>query len=246
MNPNKALSELNDILQTLQEKESLCDRRLLQKNELNDLYASLPGDIKSCVIPLDEISQRIFTKYIQHHNANTKWEHQDLTNIARKKDYESYIKPWMSCIQEILNEYSQRSEFQQILDDGSFSWLDSYPQIKTNIKKIQERINDGTVDRSLMDDLRLLIENFLQEYLGNKKSLENQFDTKNDSPLKKDLKARGIESEKITWLEQVLSCFSNYQNTYVKHKKKYEVYSYPDFEFNYLQIGAVIKYLSQL
>ena len=85
MNTNQALSELNNILQKLQEKESLCDRRLLQKNELNDLYASLPEDIKSCVFYLDDISQRIFTKTIQIHNAHTKWEHQDLTNIARKK-----------------------------------------------------------------------------------------------------------------------------------------------------------------
>ncbi len=246
MNTNQALSELNNILQKLQEKESLCDRRLLQKNELNDLYASLPEDIKSCVFYLDDISQRIFTKTIQIHNAHTKWEHQDLTNIARKKDYESYIKPWVLCIQEILEEYSQRSEFQQILDNGDFNWLDSYPQIKMSIKNIQERMNKKTIDRSLVDDLRLLLENFLQEYLGNNKTLENQFNIKNDSPLKRDLKSKGIETEKIMWIEQVLSCFANYQNTYVKHKRKEEAYSYVDFEFSYLQIGAVIKYLSQL
>ena len=172
MNCNEALSKLNDIHKSLLENEVLCKKSLLQKDELNAKYKSLPKELKVLISPLNDLSHRIYTKYLQKHNTNTKWEHQDLTNIARVSDYESYIKPWIFCIQEILDEYNNKSEFQQLLDDGSFNWLDSYPRIKSDIQNIQKKVNQGEINRGIMDDLRLLVENFMQEFLKNKNILK--------------------------------------------------------------------------
>lgn len=246
MNPNESLYELSKIAQSLQENELLCSKGLLQDDEIDALYDSLPNQIGEFIKPLNDLSQRIYTKHSQLHKANTRWRKVTQVPIASQRDYDSYIKPWMNCIQEILEVYKDQPELKVALEGDNFKWLNSFPKIKSDIQSIQRKMDNNEVNRATMDDIRLLIENFLQTFLGNTKTLENQFNVKNNSPLKEFLKNKNVDTEKITWIEQVLSSFATYQNTYVKHQKEEAAYSYQDIEFCYLQIGSIIKYLSQL
>ncbi|WP_126247838.1 hypothetical protein [Chitinophaga rhizosphaerae] len=75
---------------------------------------------------------------------------------------------------------------------------------------------DKSDNRSAMDNLRLCLELFLKQLLGNNKPLEKQ-DT-----LGKYLKEKGVPTELRSMLLGLLDFYTKYQNDYVKHNDKVE------------------------
>ncbi len=92
------------------------------------------------------------------------------------------------------------------------SSLDSHPKSQCLYEEAIQNINAGGSNRSTLDNIRLSMEQYLQEVIGNKNVLENQ-----EKPLKQFLKSKGATTEVVTSITQFLHSFYKYQDNNVKH-----------------------------
>ncbi len=91
-------------------------------------------------------------------------------------------------------------------------WLENYPRSLKVYNEALDKYNKGIFQRNLLDDMRLSLELLLKDLLNNDSSLENQW--KN---LGKKLKDLNVSKEISNLFEKILSYYSDYQNTYIKH-----------------------------
>ena len=91
-------------------------------------------------------------------------------------------------------------------------WLANYPAAQKIYNEAIEKYNQRIYQRNVLDDMRLSLETFLKEVLGNQKSLENQL-----SEVGKYQKDKGLSTEFISMFNRLLDYYSKYQNNYVKH-----------------------------
>ena len=92
------------------------------------------------------------------------------------------------------------------------SSLESHPKSQCLYDEAVHNINAGGSNRSTLDNIRLSMEQYLQEVIGNKNVLENQ-----EKPLKQFLKSKGATTEVVTSSTQFLHSFYKYQDNNVKH-----------------------------
>ena len=91
-------------------------------------------------------------------------------------------------------------------------WLTNYPAVRKIYNKAIEKYSQRIYQRNVLDDMRLALETFLREILGNQKSLENQL-----AEVGKYQKDKGLSTEFISMFNRLLDYYSKYQNNYVKH-----------------------------
>ncbi len=92
------------------------------------------------------------------------------------------------------------------------SSLESHPKSQCLYEEAVQNINVGGSNRTTLDNIRLSMEQYLQEVIGNKNVLENQ-----EKPLKQFLKSKGATTEVVTSITQFLHSFYKYQDNNVKH-----------------------------
>ena len=92
------------------------------------------------------------------------------------------------------------------------SSLESHPKSQCLYEEAIQNINAGGSNRSTLDNIRLSMEQYLQEVIGNKNVLEKQ-----EKPLKQFLKSKGATTEVVTSITQFLHSFYKYQDNNVKH-----------------------------
>lgn len=90
--------------------------------------------------------------------------------------------------------------------------LDSCPEAKRLFNQALEKCNRGGYERNALDDMRLSLELFLKQKLGNNLSLENQI--KNIGKYQKE---KGRSAEFTNMFKSLLDYYSKYQNEHVKH-----------------------------
>lgn len=90
--------------------------------------------------------------------------------------------------------------------------LDSCPEAKKLFNQALEKCNRGGYERNALDDMRLSLELFLKQKLGNNLSLENQI--KNIGKYQKE---KGRSAEFTNMFKSLLDYYSKYQNEHVKH-----------------------------
>jgi hypothetical protein len=105
-------------------------------------------------------------------------------------------------------------------------FLSDYPDCGKVYQSTLDKLNRGTMDRNLLDDLRLAYEILLKEILQNDKPLEKQL-----SDLGQYSKKHQISPECRKMFIALSDYFSLYQNTYVKHDDKVKEQEV-DFIFN--------------
>ena len=93
--------------------------------------------------------------------------------------------------------------------------LSNYPEAAKLYQSALDKLNQGSNERNLLDDLRLSYELLLKQILANDKSLENQ-----DSELGRYLKEIDISKECRNMFNTINNYYRNYHNTYVKHNDK--------------------------
>ena len=92
------------------------------------------------------------------------------------------------------------------------NWLSSYEKAQ---KQYRQALNDmlkGKYDRQVVDSLRLALELFLKQFLGNDKSLENQ-----TKELGTFLKDKNLSPEISNMFFKLIDCYANYNNSHAKH-----------------------------
>lgn len=94
-------------------------------------------------------------------------------------------------------------------------WLNSYPDAKAAYAKALALYEQKDFSREILDNMRLSLENFVRQLVGNTKSLEN-----NIAEIGKHLKTKGYNPEFSNMLIKLIEYYTKYQNNYVKHNDK--------------------------
>ncbi|MDR1090632.1 MAG: hypothetical protein LBL79_06105 [Prevotella sp.] len=102
---------------------------------------------------------------------------------------------------------TQETEIIEVQD-----WLSDYPASNMIYDEVIEKYKLKTYQRNALDDMRLTLETFLKEVLGNQKSLENQL-----PEVAKYQKEKGLSVEFINMFNKLLDYYAKYQNNKVKH-----------------------------
>lgn len=92
------------------------------------------------------------------------------------------------------------------------NWLGTYEKAQKQYRRALNDMLKGKYDRQIVDTLRLALELFLKQFLGNNKSLENQ--TKD---LGIYLKDKNISSEVSNMFFKLIDCYAKYNNSHAKH-----------------------------
>jgi hypothetical protein len=125
--------------------------------------------------------------------------------------------------------------------DYVISGLDNYPKAAKQFEealKIYQR-GEENLYRSLLDNLRLALEELLREVLSTQKTLENQ-----RSDLKTWLTGKGLHINITSMYDKLLfDNYCKYQNNAVKH---HENYSLDEVEFMIYLTGSFIRLILQL
>lgn len=91
-------------------------------------------------------------------------------------------------------------------------WLESYEESYKLYQSALIKYGNKTFERNLLDDIRLSLELLLKSILNNDKSLEKQ-----TADLGAYLKAKTTSAELRNMMTTLLTYYSQYQNSYVKH-----------------------------
>lgn len=132
------------------------------------------------------------------------------------------------------------SELDKALVSQPLAWLNDYPNSHTAWVKALKEYADETDENTseIADKFRKALETFFQEFFGGQKSLENY-----KSDYGKYLKDQGIPKEISGNIETVLQAYTNYMNSYAKHR---DATSDNVLEYIMYQTGNIIRLLITL
>ena len=91
-------------------------------------------------------------------------------------------------------------------------WLAEYPKSRSTYCRALKQYSDGEYTRDVADNFRKALEEFLQEYLGNSKNLEN-----NKSEICRYLSSKGVDAEFGGLLQPLLNTYKKINDKYAKH-----------------------------
>lgn len=92
------------------------------------------------------------------------------------------------------------------------NWLSTYEKAQNQYRQALNDMLKGKYDRQVVDSLRLALELFLKQFLGNDKSLENQV-----KDLGVYLKNKNLSSEVSNMFFKLIDCYAKYNNSHAKH-----------------------------
>ena len=104
------------------------------------------------------------------------------------------------------------AELDKALVSEPLHWLSDYPKAQSTYCRALKQYADGEHTRDVADNFRKALEEFLQEYLGNKKNLES-----NKNEICRDLGSKGIDAEFIGMMQPLLNTYKNINDKYAKH-----------------------------
>jgi hypothetical protein len=96
--------------------------------------------------------------------------------------------------------------------NADLEWLSDYPSALTAFENALVQSSDSAKQREVLDSLRVSLENFLRQLLGNRKSLEN-----NRENLLRWMDEHGTNTETRQMMRQLFTFYCEYQNNHVKH-----------------------------
>lgn len=96
--------------------------------------------------------------------------------------------------------------------NADLEWLSDYPKALAALENALAQSADPAKQREMLDSLRVSLENFLKQLLGNRRSLEN-----NKEALLKWMDECGTNTETRQMMSQLFQSYCNYQNNHVKH-----------------------------
>jgi len=126
---------------------------------------------------------------------------------------------------------------EKLVNDVLF-WLNSYPNVLKSFQEALQMYSSGKYQRDIADKMRLSLETFLREILGNNNRLEKQI-----SPLGNFLKTKNVPKYIRNMYTQLLSYYCDYQNEYVKHNDKVDK---RELEFIIYLTGSFMRFLLTL
>ena len=122
---------------------------------------------------------------------------------------ESVEKDVKECLSGLNMERQALDETEK---NKVISKLDGCPEAKRLFNQALEKYNKAGYERNTLDDMRLSLELFLKQKLGNNQSLENQI-----KHIGKYQKEKGRSAEFSNMFKSLLDYNSKYQNEHVKH-----------------------------
>lgn len=125
------------------------------------------------------------------------------------------------------------------LDDALVSeplqWLEDYPKAHATFCRALRQYSNGEHTRDIADNFRKAFEEFLQEYLGNDKNLEN-----NRRVIKDYLKENGIDGDFSNMISTLINTYKEINNKKAKH---HDTLDDRLLEFIMYQTGIFIRML---
>ena len=159
---------------------------------------------------------------------------QELLNILEKAFAESRLK------YSVLKDEGEffvfpkgAKELDRALVSEPLEWLDEYPLTKGTFVIALKQYQDGVYIRDTADNLRKALEQFLQEFLGNKKNLEN-----NRTEICRYLGSVGVDGEIAGLFQPLINTYKNINDKYVKHN---DLIDKRLLEFLLYQTGILIR-----
>jgi len=96
--------------------------------------------------------------------------------------------------------------------NADLEWMSAYPSALTAFENALVQSSDLAEQREVLDSLRVSLENFVRQLLGNRKSLEN-----NKENLLKWMNDHETNTETRNMMRELFQFYCNYQNNHVKH-----------------------------
>lgn len=159
---------------------------------------------------------------------------QELLNILEKAFAESRLK------YSVLKDEGEffvfpkgAKELDRALVSEPLEWLAEYPLAKKIFVIAIKQYQDGVYIRDVADNLRKALEQFLQEFLGNTKNLEN-----NKSEICRYLGSAGVDGEIAGLFQPLINTYKNINDKYVKHN---DLIDKRLLEFLLYQTGILIR-----
>lgn len=123
------------------------------------------------------------------------------------------------------------------LDDALVSepleWLSEYPKSRKTYMIALKQYSDGTYIRDVADNLRKMLETFLQEFLGNTKNLES-----NKTEICKYLGGQNVDSGISGLFQPLINAYKNINDRIAKHNDAVDKNL---LEFLLYQTGVLIR-----
>ena len=159
---------------------------------------------------------------------------QELLNILEKAFAESRLQ------YSVLKDEGEffvfpkgAKELDRALVSEPLEWLAEYPLTKSTFVIALKQYQDGVYIRDTADNLRKALEQFLQEFLGNKKNLEN-----NKIEISRYLGSVGVDGEIAGLFQPLINTYKNINDKYVKHN---DLIDNRLLEFLLYQTGILIR-----
>ena len=124
-------------------------------------------------------------------------------------------------------------ELDKALVSEPLQWLSDYPKAQSTYCRALKQYANGEHIRDVADNFRKALEEFLQEYLGNKKNLEH-----NKNEICKYLGSKGVDAEFCAMLQPLLNTYKNINDKYAKH---HDALDERLLEFIMYQTGVFIR-----
>lgn len=118
------------------------------------------------------------------------------------------------------------------------NWLGSYDKAQEQYRQALKFMLMGKYTRQVVDSLRLALELFLKQFLGNNKSIENQ--TKD---LGAYLKEKNLSQEVSNMFFKLIDCYAKYNNSHAKHDNSVEM---SELDFLLYLTGSFIRFLIKM
>lgn len=195
--------------------QSKRDGHIELKNELQNALSNY-NDHTDKLIYLYEIHSITETTYQKHiKSANLSPLHK---NCSQCKFYEKsiyFIEQEIKELNSLFHFTILRPEIDAVLINKNLLSLKNYPGVAKLYESALTKLNEGNLDRNLLDDLRLAFELLLKELFKNEKSLENQI-----PELGGYLKSSNSSPELTNMITKLIDYYTKYQNEYIKHNDK--------------------------
>lgn len=118
------------------------------------------------------------------------------------------------------------------------NWLSTYEKAQNQYRQALNDMLKGKYDRQVVDSLRLALELFLKQFLGNDKSLENQV-----KDLGVYLKNKNLSSEVSNMFFKLIDCYAKYNNSHAKHDDSVDE---NELDFLLYLTGSFIRFLIKI
>jgi hypothetical protein len=185
------------------------------KNELQ-ITLNNYNDLEDKLIYLYEIHNITESEYNIHFNrAKESPLHQNCHQCKFYSKSIYFIEQEIKQLNSSFHFTILRPEINSVLIDKNLLLFKNFPEAARLYEAALTKLNEGNLDRNLLDDLRLAFELLLKQLFKNEKSLENQI-----PELGKYLKSTRSSPELTNMILKLIDYYNKYNNEYIKHNDK--------------------------